>query len=101
MSHLVTRPAPKFLVNALSVTQGEEGSVSIRMTFCGVAQYIDAKDLITREGWTVDEDTTTQGSQLVATALNTTTVTVVDRLHDIGLSSSHPMQNLPPRSCKL
>lgn len=89
------------MVSSLHATS-EGDHVSLRMTFCGLGQYMDAKELVKKEaGWEIDDKRSLTGSEMVVTVkTQQNVVQVVDRMHEIGLSAVGPQRTVPAPSPK-
>lgn len=87
------------MVSSLHATS-EDDHVSVRMTFCGLGHYMDAKELVKKEdGWEIDDNRSLTGSEMVVTVKGEKTVVqVVDRMHEIGLSAVGPQRTVPAPS---
>ncbi len=94
------RPKPAFHVSSLHVSaQGND--VSVQMSFYGIGQYFDAQTLASQQGWEIDKAKSRAGSEMVVVVKDSTVVKVVDRMHEIGLSSTGNRCQIPSPSVKV
>ena len=91
------RPKPAFHVSSLHVSPlGND--VSVRMSFFGIGQYFDAQTLADQQGWEIDISKSRAGSEMSLVVKDSTVTKVVDRMHEIGLSSAGNRCQIPAPS---